>query len=426
MKGTVVVSIALILFLSVNIPVLAQEESKDSIGESSQKQSEESARESEEASKGKNYFLNLSLFYPISINKTKHDQVNVNLGLIYSRVGYVYGLDLSLIGSAIEHRLEGVQLCGLGGVIGNSGKGIQLAGLLTVTGDSFIGGQGSLLMNIAGDRITGIQATGLMNITGDEGSGIQMSGLANIMGDRGRGLQLSGGFNIVGDEFQGIQAVGLFNIVGENLSGAQAAGLFNITGGELRGFQLGSCNVAAYSDGAQIGLVNVAGTSKGVQIGLVNTTKGENTGLAIGPINLAENGRVRGILWGGNSVGISGGAKFTISRMYSIASLGFFNMDDNINSSVSYGIHYGVWFPINRLSLNADLGYRYRDNTPLFKKTFEKPDQHILEARVTLEIPLSERLSLLVGTGIGRAFDSGKNIDTGKTTPLITAGIEFF
>jgi len=428
-KRIVYVFISLVLIFSINIYVFAQEESEESVQESTQESTEESAEENEEDEEiktGNKYFLNLSLYYPVSINKTKYDHVNLNLGLIYSRVGYVYGLDLSLIGSAITYHMEGVQLCGLGGVIGNSGKGIQLAGLMTVSGESFIGGQGSFLMNIAGDSLTGIQATGLMNIAGDEGSGIQMAGLANIMGGRGRGLQLSGGFNIAGDEFHGIQAVGLFNVVGNSLSGVQAAFLFNVTGGDLKGFQLGSCNVAAHSEGAQIGLVNIAGTSNGAQIGLVNYTKNENTGLPFGPVNLAENGRVRGILWGGNLVGLTGGAKFIIGSMYSIASLGFFNLDDNINSSISYGFHYGMWFPLNRMSLNADLGYRYRDNAPLFKKSLEKPDQHILEARLTLEIPLSEKLSLILGTGIGRAFDSGQHIDTGKTSPLITAGIEFF
>jgi len=421
---------ALFLILAVNFPVFAQDESEETVQETVQENTEESAEESaeeeEEIKTGDKYVLNLSLYYPVSINKTKYDRVNLNLGLIYSRVGYVYGLDLSLIGSAITYYMEGVQLCGLAAVIGNSGKGIQLAGLMTVSGESFTGGQGSLLMNIAGDSVAGLQATGLLNIAGDEGSGIQLAGLANIMGDRGRGLQLSGGFNIVGDGFQGIQAVGIFNIVGDSLSGAQAAGLFNITGGEFEGCQLGTCNIAAHSAGAQIGLVNIAGTSKGTQIGLVNYTKEENTGLPFGPVNLAENGRVRGILWGANRVALTGGAKFIIGRMYSIASLGFFNLDDNINSSVSYGFHYGMWFPLKRLHLNADLGYRYRDNAPLFQKSAEKPDQHILEARLSLEISLSEKLSLIVGTGISRAFDTGKNVDTGKTLPVLTAGIEFF
>lgn len=434
MKRLVSALIVLVLTLSFSVLVIAQEESEECDQERILRKAEEHTQESEEGPEdeseeiktGNNYFLNLSLYYPVSINKTKHDHVNLNLGLIYSRVGYVYGLDLSLIGSAITYHMEGVQICGLGGVIGNSGKGIQLAGLMTISGDSFSGGQGSILMNIAGDNITGIQATGLLNIAGNEGAGIQIAGLANIMGDRGRGLQLSGGFNIVGDEFQGVQAVGLFNVVGESLSGAQAAFLFNVTGGDLKGAQLGSCNIAAHSEGVQIGLTNIAGTSKGVQIGLVNYTKNDNTGLAIGPINLAENGRVRGTLWGGNQVGLTGGAKFIIGRMYSIASLGIFNLNDHINSSVSYGFHYGIRFPLNRLNLNTDLGYRYRDNAPLFKKSPEKPDQHILEARLTLEIPLSEKLSLIVGTGIGRTFDSGKHIDTGKTFPLITAGIELF
>jgi hypothetical protein len=49
-----------------------------------------------------------------------------------------------------------------------------------------------------------------------------------------------------------------------------------------------------------------------------------------------------------------------------------------------------------------------------------------LEARLVLGIPLSERLSLVFGGGLTRIFDSGKHIDSGKTSPLFIAGFEFF
>jgi hypothetical protein len=384
------------------------------------------AQEDEEEEEGKKYAVNLSLWYPVSINKTKHDTVNLNLTLLYGRVGYVYGLDLSLIGSAITHDLEGLQLCGLAGVVGETGKGIQISLLSNIAGERFTGLQATGLVNIVGDHISGIQAAGLLNIAGESGSGIQASGLFNITGENHSGIQASGGFNICGNNFTGLQAVGLFNIVGESLEGVQAAGLFNIAGDTLRGLQMAPFNIAANSAGAQIGIVNVAGNTTGLQLGLVNYTKEENTGIPIGPVNIARNGRIRGIAWGGSHVAVTGGAKFQIDRLFSLLTLGVGNLNDNISESLTYGFHYGMTFPAGRLTLNPDIGYRYRDNKSLFKHTEEEPNQHMLEARLILGIPLSEKLSLMLGAGLTRIFDCGKHIDTGETSPLFIAGLEFF
>jgi hypothetical protein len=375
---------------------------------------------------GKKYPVNLSLWYPVSINKTKHDAVNLNLTLLYSRVGYVYGLDLSLIASAISHDLEGVQICGLGSIVGESGKGMQLSLLSNIVGERFSGIQATGLINIVGNHMSGLQLAGLMNITGESGQMGQASALFNITGENLTGVQLSVGFNITGNNLNGLQAVGLFNIVGENLEGAQAAGLFNITGETLRGFQLAAFNIAGHSAGAQVGVANVAGDTDGLQLGIVNYTKKENTGVSIGLVNLAENGRIRGIAWGGSHVAVTGGAKFRIERFFSILTLGIGNLNDNIGESATYGFHYGMSFPAGQLTLNPDIGYRYRDNKPLFKKTEEEPDQHMLEVRIVLGIPLSEKFSLILGAGLTRIFESGKHIDTGQTSPLILAGIEFF
>lgn len=376
--------------------------------------SQESKEQEEE---GKRYFLNLSLFYPISINKTKHDTVNLNLS-VASRVGYVHGFDLSLIGSAITHGLKGVQICGLSSIVGESGKGAQASGLMNVAGDSFTGFQATGLLNISGKDFQGFQAAGLLNIVGAKGEGFQAAGFANISGESYSGIQTSGVFNITGEKFTGLQTSGLFNIVGERLKGAQAAGLFNVTGDVLTGLQAACFNIAGLSKGIQVGIANVAGTSNGVQIGLVNYTKEENTGVPIGPVNLASNGRIRGICWGGNFVAVTAGVKFMINRLYSITSIGFVNLDDDINESITYGFHYGISFLLGHLTLNTDVGYRFRDNKSLFRRSDEEPDQHILEARLALGIPVSEGFSLILGTGLNRVFDWEKHIDTGKTSPL--------
>ncbi len=95
----------------------------------------------EEKEEGKKYTVNLSLWHPVSINKTKHDTVNLNLSLLYGRVGYVNGLDLSLIASVITHDLEGVQLCGGFNISGNNFTGLQAVGLFNIVGEKTEGVQ---------------------------------------------------------------------------------------------------------------------------------------------------------------------------------------------------------------------------------------------------------------------------------------------
>jgi len=74
--------------------------------------------------------------------------------------------------------------------------------------------------------------------------------------------------------------------------------------------------------------------------------------------------------------------------------------------------------------LSTDLGYRYRDNEDLFGSSDREPDQHVFEARLILEIPVSERVALILGGGAGHAFDSGHSFGSGTTSPVVVAGLE--
>ncbi len=384
------------------------------------------AQEDEEDRSGKHYVVNFSLYYPISLNQSEFDSVNFNLSLAYGKVGSVRGLDVSAGGSVIHGDLRGIQLCGLIGVVGDTGRGMQISGLINVAGDSFYGIQGSGLINVVGNDFRGIQSSGLISVSGQEGFGLQLSGLASVAGETFKGIQASGIFSVTGEEFKGIQAAGIFSVAGDNCYGLQASGVFNVTGDVLRGLQAAPFNVAAHSEGLQVGVVNVAGASKGVQIGVVNYTQEENTGVPFGLVNLAENGRIRGTLWGGNSVAATAGVKFAVNNLYSVLSIGYGNIEDNIGGSLTYGFHYGAMFPIGNLSLGADLGYRVRDNKRLFRHTELLPDQFMLEGRVLLNVPLSEGFSLVLGAGGRYVFNTDESIRTGKLKPQVIAGIEFF
>jgi len=92
--------------------------------------------------------LNLSLFYPASLNRSKYDTANISLSLLYGRLGGVRGLDLSLGAAFVERSLEGV----------------QLAGLIAGAGESMKGGQAAGLICVAGDRGEGVQLAGLGSV----------------------------------------------------------------------------------------------------------------------------------------------------------------------------------------------------------------------------------------------------------------------
>src|SRR4030042_5984782 len=78
--------------------------------------------------------VNLSLFYPVSMNRTKQDTANINLSLLYGHLGSVRGLDISLGAAALERSLEGIQLAGLIAAAGESMKGAQAAGFVRGAG----------------------------------------------------------------------------------------------------------------------------------------------------------------------------------------------------------------------------------------------------------------------------------------------------
>jgi hypothetical protein len=124
--------------------------------------------------------------------------------------------------------------------------------------------------------------------------------------------------------------------------------------------------------------------------------------------------------------GAPSGVKFAVHNLYSILSIGYGNLEDNIGGSLTYGFHYGAAFPVGKLSLGADLGYRFRDNKKLFRQTDLSPDQFMFEGRVLLDVPLTGGLSLVFGAGGSYVFNTGDSIRDGKLKPLFIAGIEFF
>jgi len=381
-------------------------------------------------------FLNLSLYYPASTNRSLSDSADIQLTLLYGRLGSVSGLDLGLGVTRLEDSLRGIQLAGLVGTAGKSMKGLQAAGLLCAAGEQGQGIQLAGLGSVSGERFVGLQAAGLFSVAGERLEGVQISGLFSVAGQEVNGFQVSGLFSVAGETLQGFQASGLFSVAGENLDGVQISGLFNVAGGDSRAFQLaGLMNIGGGTcQGVQIGLFNVAGRLTGVQIGIANVA-GELEGLPIGLVNVTrkEDRRVRLATWAGNTALLNVGVKIWAKRFYSILYAGTVNLTQDERSCLAYGFQYGYGLPLRRsgdaareMRVNLDVGYLYLDNSTVFRHTEGTPDRHVLSARAGLEFVLSSQVSLVAGLGLRYAIDYGKGFSSGRFSPLVFAGVELF
>ena len=68
---------------------------------------------SELFSQSKSYPINLSLWYPISINQSDEDIAYINLPILYGRIGTVRGINLGLGVSSSKYDIHGLQISGL-------------------------------------------------------------------------------------------------------------------------------------------------------------------------------------------------------------------------------------------------------------------------------------------------------------------------
>jgi hypothetical protein len=365
-------------------------------------------------------FLNLSLYYSVSLNRSKLDTANLNLSLLYGHLGRVRGLDLSLGAAALEGSLEGVQLAGLIAAVGESMKGGQTAGVICVAGDRGEGVQCAGLGSVSGEEFTGLQVAGLFSVAGERLKGVQVSGLFSVAGQAAKGFQVSGLFSVAGEDLDGIQMAGLFNVAGEDSRALQVAGLMNVTGGTCRGLQAGLFNVAGRLTGVQVGLVNVSDEIEGLPLGLVNLTRKEDR-------------RIQMAAWAGTVSLVNTGVKIWAKRFYSILYAGVINLPQSVEDCLAYGFQYGYAFPVrasggggSKRRIDIDTGYLYLDNSTLFRHLKGTPDRHVFSARGALAIELSPRVSLVAGVGLRYMIDYGASLGNGRFSPLAFSGVELF
>jgi hypothetical protein len=368
--------------------------------------------------------VNLSIWYPLSLNKDDDTSVNFNLSIFRGKVGSVKGLDMAGLTSTVKYDLEGIQLSGLVGVAGEDLKGLQLTGLVGVAGTDMIGVQFSGLANVVGSYCHGFQVSGFTSVVGSDCDGIQLSGFAGVVGENLKGLQNSGfasivgddmkgiqlgGFaNIVGNELAGIQVGGFTNVVGDDLQGLQVSGFANITGGEMKGLQVGCFNVAGHNTGIQIGLINVAEEQDGIPIGMVLRSHDDED------LDL--------VFFGGNLTAFNAGAKFETNNWYSMLSVGFNNLEQDDTEAVAAAWHFGRHLPLDNLYLDLDFGVLHIDNGEAFKSG--KDDQEALQGRLIIGHEFRSGVKTFAGGGL--TWLSRQENGEGVYRPHFMAGMSIF
>ena len=307
--------------------------------------------------------FNLSVFYPLSINKNDDVVTNFNLSLLYGRVGSVSGVELGGLVNYVKRDVSGLELSGIVNIVGTGMKGWQMAGIY--------------------------------NYVGGDASFIQDAGIANL----------------VEGDFTGAQFAGIVNIIKGELNGLQSS-VVNIAG-DVYGVQMGTVNIGAAVSGVQIGVINIADKIDGIPIGLINIAKQGNVhALAWGSNIILMN------------VGVKFAVN---DYFYSILSGGYNNNSINMAKSLAVGYHMGLHFPIqNNFYLESDIGWYLVDNDKLFKEEEGIVNQNMLQLRLIACYKIAESLSLFAGIGNNYSVDDDSKFSDGKSEIMFMAGLQLF
>ncbi|MEZ4224434.1 MAG: hypothetical protein R3B13_26025 [Polyangiaceae bacterium] len=245
-----------------------------------------------------------SLFHPIAIHADSHERtVNVELALVYARLGRLEGVGLSLGALRSDAGAEGA-----GFALWNDTRGDSQGAFF------------SYIFSTGGAGLEGVESAGVFNYRSGAVRGAQLSGVYNQAGEL-RGVQASGLVNVVTDRpARGVQAAGIYNHA-PSLSGGQI-GLVNHSAGDIEGLQFGLVSVGRDVNGGQAAFVNVAREVEGLQLGLVNVAKRVD-GLSFAPVSVISEGRTSALAWA-DSVSVANvGVRYSSSPLYSLFGVGF-------------------------------------------------------------------------------------------------------
>jgi len=375
-------------------------------------------------SQGSSYPLNISLWYPLSINQSADDHTIINLPLVYGHVGTITGINLGLGASIVENHVYGLQINGALSWTHGEVRGLSLSGFANLHGDAVKGIDAAVLVNFIEGDMYGAQLAAVYNYVLGDMHGFQWSAFINLAGENAGYLQI-GNANIAGADFTGLQGGVVFNYAGNKMVGMQTAGV-NISG-ELHGWQLGGGNLTDESKGLQTGIVNLAKIQKGLQIGIVNIA-GEQRGVPFGLLNFAGNADYDWITYTGNYNTFNTGIKMSANQFFSIVDIGSKPRDSEKIEDSIVGFHWGYDFEIIAgLRISPDLGYIYMEGKkgPLGPDNEHKA-QFAIQLRLVADYKLTSFLKILAGIGSSQHIDVYENNEVKKEKFIYLFGLSLF
>jgi hypothetical protein len=169
-------------------------------------------------------------------------------------------------------------------------------GLLVGSSDVLDGLQLSLLGSVTEERMNGAQISDAFNLARGTSEGAQIAAGVNISTGTFTGLQLAP-INVAWGTFKGAE-IGVVNVAsGDVPDGRPDAaqtfvgpqiGVVNVQKGKMQGLELGVTNVSLGElEGSQIGVVNVSQSQRGMALGVVNVGV-ERQGVGVGVVNVAR------------------------------------------------------------------------------------------------------------------------------------------
>lgn len=226
------------------------------------------------------------------------------------------GLNLGLAGISANENLNGVNIGGIGAGAGDDVTGVNIAGLGVGSGGNLSGINVAGIGLGSGDDVKGISFAAVGVGAGGDLKGVNIAGVGAGAGGDAKGLNVALVGVGAGEDMAGINLAGVGMGAGGSVKGINVGGVGVGAGDEITGLNVAAVGVGApevkgISIAAVVGGDQVKGISiapawlkvgeknsedrlvqmKGISISAFNQIKGENNGLSIGVVNVAEGGK---------------------------------------------------------------------------------------------------------------------------------------
>lgn len=367
--------------------------------------------------------VNLSLFHPLAtIPRSETARVQVEFGLLYSRVGEVGAFALNPLVLRIDGPASGASIAGIASFIDGGGTGMRVSGVYGQDEGDVRGlGVTGAVQYSQGD-FTGVSVTGAVNYRQGSSDGLSVTGAVNVSTQRSSGAAFAGAANIVRGPFDGMMVADAVNVA-HALKGAQfAVGLNHAE--DVIGAQFAAVNVGGDVTGAQFGIVNVGGRVHGLQLGVVNVAE-DVDGASIGMITYSRQGRVQPVAWYSTTTPANVGVRFYTGPLYAMPTLGFElardirSTSDSEVATFSPGFSIGGRVPVERAFVDVEVNY----SQSMPKWRFDEHDLN-LRYRVLAGFYVTSWFAPFVGGGVLHHFRTQGPRDE-SFTPELSLGVQF-